>query len=203
MFFPHLSSNRVAPISTTAHSPHIGSGAGYCSPTDSQEQLRKRACLLDSVTRKMGSTCDREIHLLFFILRGAMASFVVSSALYKHNETGNHTETRAGSMNGNFALDDALLVKLVTNTSKQCQKSVTDCVAAQSVAAQVGLDNLCEIIDGRPSGIDTLISQREMVFPFTEHVSEELFRQYCRPGGPLSSQNEESLKQYVSRRRRC
>ena len=35
------------------------------------------------------------------------------------------------------------------------------------VAAQaVGLDNLCEIVDGRPSGIDTLISHmRGVGFP--------------------------------------
>ena len=46
-------------------------------------------------------------------------------------------------------------------------------------------------------GIDTLINHmRGMVFPLTEHESKELFRQYCRPGG-------ESVKQYVSRRRRC
>ena len=44
---------------------------------------------------------------------------------------------------------------------------------------------------------------RGMVFPLTEHESKELFRQYCRPRGPLSSQNGESMKQYVSRRRRC
>ena len=42
---------------------------------------------------------------------------------------------------------------------------------------------------------------RGMVFPLTEHESNELFRQYCRPGGPLSRQNGESMKQYVSRRR--
>ena len=49
-------------------------------------------------------------------------------------------ETQQVSMN--FALDYASPGKLVTNTSKQCQKSVMDCVA-QSVAAQeVGFDNL-------------------------------------------------------------
>ena len=37
----------------------------------------------------------------------------------------------------------------------------------------------------------------------TGHESKELFRQYCRPGGPLSRQNGERMKQYVSRRRRC
>ena len=44
---------------------------------------------------------------------------------------------------------------------------------------------------------------RGMVFHLTEHESKELFRQYCRPGGPLSRQNGESMKQCVSRPRRC
>ena len=52
-----------------------------------------------------------------------------------------------------------------------------DCVAT----LEVGSDNLCEITDGRPSGINTLISHmREMVFPLSQHESKELFHQYCR-----------------------
>ena len=42
-----------------------------------------------------------------------------------------------------------------------------------------------------------------MVVHLIEHEPKELFRQYCRPGGPWSRQNGESMKQYVSRRRRC
>ena len=44
------------------------------------------------------------------------------------------------------------------------------------VAAQeVGFDNLCEIVDGRPYGIDTLIQHmRRMVFPLTEHESKRV-----------------------------
>ena len=42
-----------------------------------------------------------------------------------------------------------------------------------------------------------------MVFPFTEHESQELFRQHCRPRGPSSRQYGESMKQCVLRRRRC
>ena len=41
-----------------------------------------------------------------------------------------------------------------------------------------------------------------MVFHLTEHNTKELFRQYCRPGGPLSRQNVRG-KQYISRRLRC
>ena len=44
---------------------------------------------------------------------------------------------------------------------------------------------------------------RGMVFPWTEHESKELFRQYCRPGGPLSRQIGEDMKHYVSARQRC
>ena len=71
------------------------------------------------------------------------------------------------------------------NTSKQCQKSVMDSGHAFVAAQEVGFDNPCEIVDGRPCGIDTLLQHmREMVFPLTEHESKELVRQYFRPAGP-------------------
>ena len=38
------------------------------------------------------------------------------------------TETQQVSTNGNSVLDYALLVKLVINTLKQCEKSAMDCV---------------------------------------------------------------------------
>ena len=85
-----------------------------------------------------------------------------------------------------------------------CQKSVMDCDDAFVAAQEVGFDNLCEIIDLGPCGVDTLINHmRGMAFPLTEHESREFFRLYCRHGGHLSRQNGESMKQYVSRRRRC
>ena len=81
--------------------------------------------------------------------------------------------------------------------SKVCDGLRGDAFAA---AQEVGLDNLCEVIDGRASGINTLISRtREMFFPLSVHESEESFRS----GGPLSIQSGESLKLNVSRRRRC
>ena len=71
-----------------------------------------------------------------------MASSAVSSVLYLRVAAGNHTETRSGASSiaeiqqvftyGNFALDYALLVKLVINTSKQCPKSVTEYVVVHS-----------------------------------------------------------------------
>ena len=85
--------------------------------------------------------------------------------------------------------------------SKVCDGLRSDALIA---AQEVGLDNLCEIVDGKPHGINTLIRHlREMVFWLTEHESKELFRQYCRTGGPLSRQKGESMKQCVLRRGRC
>ena len=80
--------------------------------------------------------------------------------------------------------------------SKVCDGLRGDAFVADQ---EVGFDNLCEIVDGMPQGIDTLIQHmRGMVFPLTERESKDLFRQYCRPVGPLSRQNGESMKQYVS-----
>ena len=65
--------------------------------------------------------------------------------------------------------------------SKVCDGLRGDAFVAEQ---EVGFNNLCEIVDGRPRGIDTLTRRmRGMVFPLTEHESKELFRQYCRPGG--------------------
>ena len=90
---------------------------------------------------------------------------------------------------------------LIEAMSKVCDVLRGDAFVA---AQEVGFDSLCEIVDGRQRGIDTLVNHmRGMVFPLTEHESKELFRQYCRPGRLLSRQNGESMKQYVSRRRRC
>ena len=68
---------------------------------------------------------------------GAMASSTVSSVLFLRDAAGNHAENvqvhistmemQQVSTNGNSALDFALLVELVMNTSKQRPKSVTDC----------------------------------------------------------------------------
>ena len=84
--------------------------------------------------------------------------------------------------------------------SKVCDGLRGDALVA---AQEVGSDNLCEIIEGRPSGIKQADqSHARNGFPLTEHESKESFHQYCRPGGPLSRQSGESMKQYVSRRRR-
>ena len=76
-------------------------------------------------------------------------------------------ETQQVSMHGNSALDCAFLVNLVINTLKRCLKVCDGLRGDAFVAAQeVGFDNLCEIIDGRPCGIDSLINHmRGMVFP--------------------------------------
>ena len=132
-----------------------------------------------------------------------------------HNETGNHVEMRTDAYTyyGDAASFHAWAfrtrLRIAGKTGDQyidAMSKVFDGLRGDAfVAAQeVGLDNLCGNIDGRPSGINTLISHmRRIVFPLTEHESKELFHQYCRPGGLLSRQNGESMKQSVSRRRRC
>ena len=104
-------------------------------------------------------------------------------------------------MNGNFALDGKTGDQYIEATSKVCDGLRGDSFV---VAQGVGFDNLCETVHGRPCGIETLIRRmRGVVFPLPEHESQELFRQHCRLGRPLSRQNDESMKLYVSRRRRC
>ena len=101
------------------------------------------------------------------------------------------TETQQVSMNGNSALDK-------TSLGKTCDQYI-DAI----IAAQAGFDNLREIVDGRPNGIEALIDcMRETVFPSTEYEPERLFSQHCRSEGPLSQKNGESMEQYVSRGRR-
>ena len=67
-------------------------------------------------------------------------------------------EMQRAFTSGNFALDVALLVKMVISTSKRCPK-VCDGLSGDAFVApqEVGFDNLCEIVDGRPRGIETLI----------------------------------------------
>ena len=148
------------------------------------------------------STCDGVINVFSFVY-GAMASSAVSLVLYLRDAAGNHAETRTGAhiYYGDAASFHewefrtrlrAMLVKLVIDTLKMSK--VCDAVRGDIfVAAQeVGFDNLVEIIDGRPCGIDTLINHVwEMVFPCPKNCSD------------MSRQNGESMKQYVSRRRRC
>ena len=55
--------------------------------------------------------------------------------------------------------------------SKVCDGLRGDAFVA---AQEVGFDHLCEIVDGRPCGIDTLINHmRGMVFLLAEHASKE------------------------------
>ena len=48
-------------------------------------------------------------------------------------------------------------------------------------AQETDFDNLCEIIDGRPCGVEELISHmRETIFSSTEYEPERLFCPHCR-----------------------
>ena len=145
---------------------------------------------------------------------GAMASSAVSSVLYLRDAAGNHAETRTGACvdygdassfhEWEFLTRLRIACKLVIigAMSKVCDGLRGDAFVA---AQEVGFNDLCEIIDGRPCGIDTLINHvRGMVFALTLSTNPKNYSgNVCRPRGPLSRQNAESLKQYVSRRRRC
>ena len=153
------------------------------------------ACLFRAVTGERKSTC---IQVIIFIscVCGAMASSAVSSVLYLRDAAGNHAEMRTSA---HIYFGDAASfhewefrtrlriagksgVQHIEAMSKVCDGLRGDAFAA---AQEVGFENQCEIIDGRPCGIDTVINQmRRTVLPSTEHESKELFRQYCRPRGP-------------------
>ena len=107
---------------------------------------------------------------------GAMASSAVSSVLYLRDAAGNHAETRSGAY---IYYGDATSfhewefrtrLRIVGKTGDQyieAMSKVRDGLRGDAfVAAQeVGFDNLCEIVDGRPRGIGTLIHHmRGMVF---------------------------------------
>ena len=144
-----------------------------------------------------------------------MASSAVSSVSHLRNAAGNHAETRTGACisHGDVASFHEWEFRTRQRTAGkigdqffEAMSKVCDGLRGDAfvTAQEVGFDNLCDIVDRRPCGIDTLIHHMGgMVFPLTEHQSKELFRQYSRPGGPLSRRNGESMKQYVSRRRLC
>ena len=66
-------------------------------------------------------------------------------------------------------------------------------------AQEAGFDNLCEIVDERPCGIEALISHMlETVFPSTEYEPQRLCCQHCRSEGLLSRKNAESVEQCLA-----
>jgi hypothetical protein len=139
-----------------------------------------------------------------------MASAAVSSVLFYREEAKTHEETKKG----NFVYwgeavnyhewEFRTKLKTVGKSAAFLAEAISKVVDglrgdAFVVAQEVGLNDLFDV-----GGIDELIRKmREMVFPLTTHEAKELFRQYCKPSGALSRQTGESMKQYVSRRRRC
>ena len=78
-------------------------------------------------------------------------------------------------------------VQHIEAMSKVCDGLRGDAFVA---AQEVGFDNLREITDGRPRGIEALINMRETFFPSTEYESKRLFCQHCCSEGPLSGKLE-------------
>ena len=98
-----------------------------------------------------------------------MASSAVSSVLYLRDAAGNHAETRTGAHihHGDAAsfheCEFRTRLRIAGKTGDQyteamSKMSVTDCVATRSSRHKKLLSIiLCEIVDGRPRVIDTLI----------------------------------------------
>ena len=111
-----------------------------------------------------------------------MASSAVSSVLQLCDAAGNHADTRTGAYiyYGDAACFHEWEIRIPLRIAG---KSGDAFVAAQ----EIGFDNLCEIVDARPRGIDTLIQHiQKIILPLIEHESKELFRPYRRPGSHLT-----------------
>ena len=122
-----------------------------------------------------------------------MGSPAVSSVLHLRDAAGNHAETRTGVY---IDCGDAASFH---EWEFRTRLRITGKSGDQHIDA---MSKVCDGLRGdafvaaQEVGFNTLVQHvRGMVFPLTEHESEELFRQYCRPGGPLSRQNGESMKQ--------
>ena len=105
-------------------------------------QLRSELACFGQQQEEKRSTCDQVIHFSFDSLwrHGIICCFLVVIYAQRKLEMTLRCvqahiltmETQRVSMNENFALDNASLVKLAINTSEQCQKSVMDCAVMHS-----------------------------------------------------------------------
>ena len=194
--FAHITQHRVTPASTlrthttlvaaqvTAHSVN-SRFATHANCTTAGD-----TCLFRAVAGRDKIYLRPSDHF-FLIPSGAMTSSTVSPVLHMCNETGNHAETRSGAYLPWRRIADKTGDQYNDVMSKVCDGLRGDAFVA---VQEVGMDNLCQVIDGRPSGMNTLINQKTRNgFPLTEHESKELFHQYCCPGGPLSRQSGESV----------
>ena len=181
--FSHWPSHRATAINQhTAHSTDIGSGAGYCSFRYSTTRNSRaphssgRRLLVSGSGRRTKSTCDQVINFFWFVC-GTMASSAVSSVLYMRDEAGNHAETRCrrlyiyyGDAASFHEWEFRTRLRIAGKSGDQCievMSKVCDGLRGDAFVAAQGavFVYLCESIDGRPCGIDTLINHmRGMVF---------------------------------------
>ena len=123
-------------------------------------QLRGELVRFRQQQEEKRSTFNQVIHFLS-ILTGTMASSAVSTVLFVHNEVGNQAATSTGACiySGDAASfhewEFRTRLRIAGKTGDQYIEAMSKvCDGLQ----EVGLANLREIIDGRPSGINTLIS---------------------------------------------
>ena len=212
--------HRVTPIRTLP-TQHIGSGAGYCSfrwsttRSSCAPHSSGRRLLVSGIDRRRRDLLCSLVINLFSIDCGAMASSAVSSVLYLRDAAGNHVETRTGAYI--YHWDAASFHERECRTrlrnavksgdqyieviSKICDGLRGDAFVA---AQEVGFDNLCEIVDVRPRGIDTLINIREeWFFPRQNTNLKNYSASTCRPRRTPVQTKWRNMKQCVSRQRRC
>ena len=100
--FSHLSSHRVAPISTLrTHSTLVAEQVAdhFVNPRPAARAHRKAAedaCLFQAATGERTSTCV-QVNNFFSFVCGAKASSAVSSVFFSSDAAGNHAESRASA----------------------------------------------------------------------------------------------------------
>ena len=173
----HIGSHRLS----TTHSTHIDSGAELLLLSSIHDPQLVRTAQQRKTLAGFRQRTEKE-HLLatewsisFQFHCGAMATSAVSSVFYLHDAAGNHAETRTG---GHVKYGDAASFhewefrtrlriagksgdQHIEPMSKVCDGLRGDAFVA---AHDVGFDNLCEIVDGRPCAIDTLIQHMRGTF---------------------------------------
>ena len=143
---------------------------GHCTAAEDASLLQAAAEREDIYLRPSDPS-------LVQFLSGAVASSAVSSVLHLRDAAGNHGETRTGAYThcGDAAsFHEREFRTRLRIAGKTCDQhiealsKVCDVLRGDAFVAaqQVGFDNLCEVIGGKPRGIDTLVNHvRGMVFP--------------------------------------
>ena len=171
--FSHQSSHRVTPIRTLRTQPTWVAEQVTVHFVNPRLATRAHSTAAEDACLFQAATGGEEIYLrqgdpFFQSHCGAMASSAVSSVQNMRDEAESHAETRTGAYiyYGDAASFHKREFRTRLRIASKCgdqhieaMSNVCDGLRGDAfVAAQeVGFDDLCEIVDGRPCGIDTLI----------------------------------------------